>query len=142
MEECGQIVWNDFYQFGVGKPCSTTYFLEVGARVSFKLATKGFPIGKKLWKCSFSDCFSKRKTEECQQKHLSNIDQFSITTIFCSGLAESCNFIKNKPLAQVFSCEFCEISKNTFFAEHLLATTSVLSKTNKKCYFYVLNVCT
>ena len=29
------------------------------------------------------------------------------------------NFIKNEILAQVFSCEFCEISKNTFFTEHL-----------------------
>ena len=29
-----------------------------------------------------------------------------------------------KTLAQVFSSEFCEISKNTFFTEHLWATTS------------------
>ena len=28
--------------------------------------------------------------------------------------AEACNFIKKKTLTQVFSCEFCEISKNTF----------------------------
>ena len=35
---------------------------------------------------------------------------------------EACNFIKKETLAQVFSCEFCEISKNTFFTEHLLAT--------------------
>ena len=27
-------------------------------------------------------------------------------------------------LAQVFSCEFCQISKNTFFTEHLRATAS------------------
>ena len=27
---------------------------------------------------------------------------------------EACNFIKKEALAQVFSCEFCEISKNTF----------------------------
>ena len=26
---------------------------------------------------------------------------------------------KKQTLAQVFSCEFCEISKNTFFTEHL-----------------------
>ena len=26
----------------------------------------------------------------------------------------ACNFIKKENLAQVFSCEFCEISKNTF----------------------------
>ena len=29
-------------------------------------------------------------------------------------------------LAQMFSCEFCEISKNTFFTEHVWATASVL----------------
>ena len=28
--------------------------------------------------------------------------------------AEPCSFIKKETLAQVFSCEFCEISKNTF----------------------------
>ena len=28
--------------------------------------------------------------------------------------AEACNFIKKKTLAQLFSSEFCEISKNTF----------------------------
>ena len=27
--------------------------------------------------------------------------------------------LKKKALAQVFSCEFCEISKNTFFTEYL-----------------------
>ena len=31
----------------------------------------------------------------------------------------SCNFIKNETLAQVFSYEFCEISKNTFFPDDL-----------------------
>ena len=32
--------------------------------------------------------------------------------------------LKKKTLAQVFSCEFCEISKNTFFTEHLWTTPS------------------
>ena len=32
--------------------------------------------------------------------------------------------IKKEILAQAFSCEFCKISKNTFFAEHLWATIS------------------
>ena len=32
------------------------------------------------------------------------------------------NFIKKETLAQVFSCQFCEISKNTFFTEHLWMT--------------------
>ena len=30
------------------------------------------------------------------------------------SLGQACNFIKSETLAQVFSCEFCEISKNTF----------------------------
>ena len=39
-------------------------------------------------------------------------------------LAQACNFIKLETLAQVFSCEFCEISKDTFFTEHLWKTAS------------------
>ena len=33
-------------------------------------------------------------------------------------------FIKKESLAQVFSCAFCEISKNTFFTEHLRTAAS------------------
>ena len=35
------------------------------------------------------------------------------------------SFIKKETLAQVFSFEFCEISRNSFFTEHLRATASV-----------------
>ena len=38
--------------------------------------------------------------------------------------AEVCNFIKKDGLAQVFSCEFSEIFKNTFLKEHIWATAS------------------
>ena len=41
-------------------------------------------------------------------------------------MPEACNVIKKETLAQVFSCEFCQISKNTFFTEHLWATASIL----------------
>ena len=34
--------------------------------------------------------------------------------------ASACNFIKKETLAPGFSCEFCEISKNAFFTEHLI----------------------
>ena len=60
-------------------PCSATYFLEVGARVSLKVATKGSFRGKKLWKFRFLGCFSKEKTEECDQKVWNVFDQFGIT---------------------------------------------------------------
>ena len=32
--------------------------------------------------------------------------------------------LKKENLVQVFSCEFCEISKNTFFTEHLWMAAS------------------
>ena len=32
---------------------------------------------------------------------------------------QASNFIKKEALVQVFSCEFCAISKNTFFTEHI-----------------------
>ena len=40
--------------------------------------------------------------------------------------ASICNFIKKETVALLFSCEFCEISKNTFFTEQLWATASAL----------------
>ena len=45
--------------------------------------------------------------------------------VFCVK-NQACSFIKKETLAQVFSCEFGEISKNTFFTEHLWATASIL----------------
>ena len=38
--------------------------------------------------------------------------------------ASVCNFIKNETLVQVLSCEFCEISKNTFCHSTPLAVAS------------------
>ena len=43
---------------------------------------------------------------------------------FSGDIGKACNFIKKETLAQMFSCEFCEISKNTFFTEHLWTTAS------------------
>ena len=40
-----------------------------------------------------------------------------------SFFKRDCNFIKKDILAQVISCEFCEISKKTFSIEHLQTTT-------------------
>ena len=40
----------------------------------------------------------------------------SVKKVFLEiGCPQACNFIKKEALAQVFSCEFCEIFKNTFF---------------------------
>ena len=44
---------------------------------------------------------------------------------------KACNFIEKESLAQVFSCEFCEISKNTYFYRTPQVTASV-DKTGHK----------
>ena len=41
---------------------------------------------------------------------------------------EACNFIKEETLAFVFSCEFCNISKNTFSCRAPLEAASVISQ--------------
>ena len=35
---------------------------------------------------------------------------------------------KKETLAQVFSCELCEISKNTFLTEHFWTTASLITR--------------
>ena len=39
--------------------------------------------------------------------------------------SQACNFIKKETLAQVFSCEFCETSRNTFCYRTPPVTASV-----------------
>ena len=41
----------------------------------------------------------------------------------------ACNFVKKEALAQVFSCEFCEISKNTFSYRTPPVAVSVFNNT-------------
>ena len=49
------------------------------------------------------------------------------------------NKVKKQTLAQVLYCEFCEIFKNTFFAEYLWATASSdLKLLLLKCDFYII----
>ena len=55
---------------------------------------------------------------------LRNFKKFTGKHLCQTFLFKACNFIKNEVLAQVFSCEFCEISKNTFSTEYLWTTAS------------------
>ena len=46
----------------------------------------------------------------------------------CQGLFLSCNFTKKGILAEGFLCEFCKISKNSFFIEHLWMTAFIFQQ--------------
>ena len=50
-------------------------------------------------------------------------------------LCQACNFIKKEILAQVFSCEFCEIFKSIFFYRTHLVTVSVINIMTKRNSF-------
>ena len=51
----------------------------------------------------------------CKKGVLRNLEKFRVSFFNkVAGQRQAINFIKKETLAQVFSCEFCEISKNTF----------------------------
>ena len=52
------------------------------------------------------------------------VQRCSAKNVFCKKRPQACNFIKKETLAQVFSCEFCEISKNTFLQKTPLVAAS------------------
>ena len=67
----------------------------------------------------------------------SHPDVFCIKGVLCKGsLPEACNFIKKEALAQVFSYEFCEISKNTFLYRIPLVAASAFCVSENKRFIY------
>ena len=56
-----------------------------------------------------------------------NLLQIQCKSIDWSLYDGACNFVKKEALAQVFSREFCEIFKNTFFYRALWVAASVMS---------------
>ena len=88
------------------------------------------------WRCSVKKVFF-RNFLKFTGKHLRQGLFFNKVSGLrpCRPWGLVCNFIKREALAHVFSCEFCEISKITFFIEHLRRTASALC-----VYFYILKI--
>ena len=61
----------------------------------------------------------------CKKGVLRNFAKFTGKHLYQSLQPKACNFIKKETLAQMFSCEFCEIFKNTFFAKYLRTSASI-----------------
>ena len=87
---------------------------------------------------------SSRPEVFCKKGVLRNFTKFTgkhlCQSLFFNKVAgQACNFIKKETLAQVFSCEFCEISKNTFFYRTPLVAASESSKHKiLTIHFYLL----
>ena len=58
-----------------------------------------------------------------------------------SFFAKACNFIKKDTLAQSFSCELCDISKTTFFTEHIWAAASAQVGPDKIVNYFSVKSC-
>ena len=74
-----------------------------------------------VWRCSVNVL---RNFSKFTGKHL-------YQRLFLNKVADlACNFIKKESLAQVFSGEFCEISKNIFFyrTPHVAASKIIVFK--------------
>ena len=93
-------------------------------------------LGHPNWNLKYTIFEVKRHHKPCFQSMLrterSSHRRFSVkkgvlrnfTKFTGKHLCQSVFFNKRETLAQVFSCEFCEISKNIVFTEHLQATAS------------------
>ena len=69
--------------------------------------------------------FEKRCSKKFRKIHGKHLCQNLFFNKVAGLKPEACNFIKKETLAQAFSCEFCKISKNTFFIELLGMNASV-----------------
>ena len=59
-------------------------------------------------------------------------------SLFLNKVAGSgCSFIKKETLSHMFSCEFCEISLNTFFTEHIRTAASDCPQKTTFHFFWV-----
>ena len=69
------------------------------------------------WRCSVKKVFLKKSQ---------NSQENTCASLFFNKIAglKGCNFNKKETQAQVFSCEFCKIFKNTYFKEHLRTAAS------------------
>ena len=61
---------------------------------------------------------------ETHKEHFVEIKHFDEKNSELFGKARNTTLLKKRLLHRVFSCEFCEISINTFFTEQLRATAS------------------
>ena len=85
------------------------------------LLKNAFLLEAVVWRCSVKKMF----LEILQNSQENTRARFSFL-IKLQTKAKACNFVKKETLAQVFSCEFCEISKNNFPYKTPLVTASAL----------------
>ena len=95
--------------------CTFTWYTITHFLLLFHRTWTKFSQSIQLFRSSHPDVF-------CKKYVLRNFTKFTGKY----RKPETCNFIKKETLAQVFSCEFCKISKNTFYYKTPLVAASEL----------------
>ena len=103
----------------------------------------GFNSKKMLIQISSNETEQRRTTEVNSERYsdIQKMDRNSQTKVFCrKGVHKNVATLSKKTPAQVFSCEFCEIFKNTFFIPHFrwLFLNGILLTISAK--FFILEV--
>ena len=92
-------------------------------RYSFSYLFSSFTCKLFFWQKQPPEVFCKKMFLQMLQNAQENI--LARIPFFIKLQASTYSVIKKETLAQLFSCEFCEILKKTFLTEHLLETASV-----------------
>ena len=97
---------------------------------------------KNLVKCYFVLLRSSHWRCSVRKGVLRNFAKFTgkhlCQSLFLNKVAGSgCSFIKKETLSHMFSCEFCEISLNTFFTEHIRTAASDCPQKTTFHFFWV-----
>ena len=109
------MIWN-LNSFLLQKPPSR--FFIFATRKLWNYLVQVFLVGFSSF--LLSDYYQRCSVKKVFLEILQNSQENTCATLLIK--LQPCNFIKKESLAQVFSCKFCEVSKNTFFSEHLWPT--------------------
>ena len=128
-QKCKRI-YKKLYKIWTDKLCSLKFIAKVFLALVVTNFTETFKDVKKCIK-HFLQLFetqwiSTLYRSSHQRSSIKKVVLRNFTKFTGKQLCQSLFFdIKKEALAQVFSCEFCEIYKNTFFTEHLRANAFV-----------------
>ena len=107
----------------------TLFRTQIMLRLSYQMWTISELEGDRVYR-NYQKGFHHVQFIENVQK----VESFPLVNLRCSHqefssqiptFSSACNFIKKETLTQVFSCEFCEIFKKTFFYRTRQVTTGV-----------------
>ena len=120
---------------GLGRPYSFTFFRGSLPQILFAHCWILYLIFRKLLQSARPLPTIKRSSrpEVFSKKRVLKI--LLCQSIFFNKAADL-SFIKKETLAQIFSCEFCEISKNNFSYRAPSVAKKSISKLQKVCYFF------